>query len=239
MTTREKVYSVLAILAIAAAVFTGREWLREHDARARAESTAAAESQIIATAQKQIDAAQADAKQTAAQLTQQLAAIEAQKQRPVTAPQFVVDLSKVIPNLPQAATVIQQPAQAQIVNGKTETAPPQQAVEIPAADLPALQTYKLNCDATGLKLDACTKTSADLQEQLAGSRDQLAAETKIAKSWESAAKGGSIWSRLTHGAKCLAISGAAAYAGSRVDVKDPGVGAVIGTVAGGIGCQVF
>lgn len=239
MTKREKVFAALLVLVIVFLAIAGRAWLQERDARTKAEATQAAQQQVITAAQSKIDSAAADQKQTAAWLQQQLAALQAQKQQPPTPPQFVVDMQKAIPNLPQAPQVVTPAPVQQTVNGKTETVQPPAAVEIPAADLPALQAYKLNCDATGLKLDACTKTGADLQVQLAGTETQLGAMTKERDSWKTAAKGGSIWSRVGRNLKCLAISGGAAYAGSRIDVSNPGVGAVIGTVAGGVGCEVF
>lgn len=206
---------MLGIAAAALLALCGYELLQEHDARVKAESVTAAQSQVIATAQKQIDQAKADQAAAAAQLQARISALEAQKQQPVTAPQFVVDVSKLIPNLPQPLSVVQPPPAQQIVNGKSETLPSAPVVQVPQADLQALQTYKLNCDETGAKLDACTLTNADMKQQLAGTQQQLASTAAERDSWKAAAKGGTWMHRALVAAKWIVVGGAIGYVGGR------------------------
>jgi hypothetical protein len=223
---------VLAALNVAAL-------LREHDARLKAEAVEAAQQQVISGAQEAIDTARADAAKTASDLQARLAAIEAQKRQPVTAPQFIVDLSKVIPNLPEPARVVEVPAETKTVNGETKQIPAETAVQIPAADLQALQKYKLDCDATGAKLSACEQIAADRVAEMEAGKAQLAAVTKERDAYKQAAKGGSFLHRVGKQLKCIAASSGGAALGAAVDSNKPERGALIGAVAGGVGCQLF
>lgn len=238
-------------LALVFIVVAACGWLQEHDARLKAEAAQTAQKQVIEQAQKSIDAAKADQERTANDLKAQLAAIEAEKQKPVTPAQFVVDLSKLIPNLPQPAAVATAPVPAPSAPGAlsaaakpaqpgetTPSAAPE-VVEIPAADLSSLRNYSLNCQAASARLDACTNTSADLQTQLTGTTAQLNAETRTAQIWERTAKGGTFWTRLKGGLKCVAISGGGAALGAWADKKQPAVGAAVGVAAGEVGCRIF
>jgi hypothetical protein len=227
------------VCLLAFVVFGTVTWLQEHDARLKAESTQTAQQQVILSAQKSIDAAKADQAQTAAQLQTRIATLEAQKSQPVTPNQFVVDLAKLIPNLPQPATVVQPPPTTQVVDGKTEQVAGAPVVQIPAGDLQALQTYKLNCDETGAKLSACQLTGADLQTQLTGTQTQLKAMTTERDTWEATAKGGTLMQRLGHIGKCLAISGGGAGLGAAVDSKHPARGASIGGAVGVATCEMW
>jgi hypothetical protein len=227
---------VLIALFVAMAAMA---WMQEHDARLTAEAVEAAQQQVINGAQKTIDAAKADAAKTASDLQTRLAAIEAKKQQPVTAPQFVLDLSKVIPNLPQPARVVEVPAETKTVNGETKHIPAETAVQIPAADLQALQTYKLDCDATGTKLSACEQIAADRVAELEAGKAQLAAVTKERDAYKQAAKGGSFLHRVGKQLKCIAASSGAAALGAAIDSNKPERGALIGAAAGGVGCQLF
>ena len=214
-------------------------WIEERDARVKAESVQAAQQLVIDQAKKDSAGKDAEKAQVAADLQHRLDAIETQKQQPVSAPQFVVDLNKLIPNLPQQPVIVQVPAQTQTVNGKTETTPAQTVVQIPSADIQDLQAYKLSCDETGAKLDACGK-QAELQiGQLKDAAIEMDALTKQRDAYKTALKGGSFMHRLAKGAKCLAITGGASAAGAWIDRKQPARGAVIGVVVGGVGCQVF
>ncbi len=214
-------------------------WLREHDARIKAESVQTAQQQVIGAEQKSIDDAKASAAQVASDLKQRLAALEAEKRRPETAPQFALDVSKLMPNLPQPVTVVQPAPAQQTVNGKTETLPSAPAIEIPAADLDAFKAYKLSCDESGAKADACALTEAADAQQLTATQAQLAAAEKERDGWRAAAKGGTWLGRLKKNLKCLAATSAGSFAGAYADKGIPGTGAAIGAVAGGVACQAF
>jgi hypothetical protein len=227
--------SLFAIVSIFLGVVA---WLQEHDARLKADSIASAQQTVIDQAKKDSAAKDADKAQVIADLKQRLNSLEAQKSQPITAPQFVVDLNKLLPNLPQPATVIAAQPETKLPNGETKPAVPE-TVQIPTSDLVALRNYKLSCDQTGAKLDACEKQSALLDAQLKDSATENGALTKQRDAYKTAAKGGSFLHRLAKGAKCLAFSGGAAAAGAWVDRNQPARGAAIGVVAGSIGCQVF
>lgn len=238
MTVREKIFGAVGIVLVVLLIFAGRVWLEERDARVKAEAVQSAQQQVIDQAQKSIDAAKVDQAKQASDLQARLDAIEKQKQQPVTAPQFVVDLNKLIPNLPQPATVIPAQPEMKTANGETKPAVAE-TVQIPAADLPALRDYKLSCDETSAKLNACQLTNADVQAELAGTQTQLTATAKERDAYKAAAKGGSFLHRLGKDVKCLAVSGGLAAAGAYADKNQPERGAVIGVVVGGVGCRMF
>ncbi|ACO31829.1 MULTISPECIES: hypothetical protein [Acidobacterium] len=240
MTRKEILELAGSIVTVVLVALFAVIWLRQHDAQLKAQATAQAQRQVIQAQQQQIDAAKADIASTAATLKQQLAtiAVERAQAASITPQQFIQAVPKVI-QIPVPLTLTQPAPQTETVNGKAVSIPAAPEVQIPAADLPAFETYKLDCDAANAKLSACSKTSADQAAQVTALQAQLAAEKKTADGYRNAARGGSVLQRIARGAKCLAIQGAAAYGGASIDKRQPGVGAAIGTVAGGLGCQIF
>ena len=190
-----------------AIVLGGYEWLQEHDARLKAESTQVAQQQVIATAQKSIDQAKADQAQTASDLKTQLAAIASQRTIVVT-PQQAAAVANTLPNLPAHVQVQQVPA--------TATAPASQQIVIPQADIPAFQAYKLDCDASSAKLTACSLNAASAAVIQQGTASQLAAVTKERDTWEATAKGGTFWQRFKHDAIQIGVTAGVAYAAGRL-----------------------
>jgi len=190
-----------------AIVLGGYEWLQEHDARLKAESTQVAQQQVIATAQKSIDQAKADQAQTASDLKTQLAAIASQRTIVVT-PQQAAAVANTLPNLPAHVQVQQVPA--------TATAPASQQIVIPQADIPAFQAYKLDCDASSAKLTACSLNAASAAVIQQATTSQLAAVTKERDTWEATAKGGTFWQRFRHDAIQIGVTAGVAYAAGRL-----------------------
>jgi len=190
-----------------AIVLGGYEWLQEHDARLKAESTQVAQQQVIATAQKSIDQAKADQAQTASDLKTQLAAIASQRTIVVT-PQQAAAVANTLPNLPAHVQVQQIPA--------TPTAPASQQIVIPQADIPAFQAYKLDCDESSAKLTACSLNAASAAVIQQGTTNQLAAVTKERDTWEATAKGGTFWQRFRHDAIQIGVTAGVAYAAGRL-----------------------
>ena len=190
-----------------AIVLGGYEWLQDHDARLKAESTQTAQQQVIATAQKSIEQAKADEEQTVSSLQAQLAAIASQRTVVVTPPQAAA-VANTLPNLPAQVQVQQVPA--------TPTAPASQQIVIPQADIPAFQAYKLDCDASSAKLTACSLNAASAAVIQQGTTNQLAAVTKERDTWEATAKGGTFWQRFRHDAIQIGVTAGVAYAAGRL-----------------------
>ena len=190
-----------------AIVLGGYEWLQDHDARLKAESTQTAQQQVIATAQKSIEQAKADEEQTVSSLQAQLAAIASQRTVVVTPPQAAA-VANTLPNLPAQVQVQQIPA--------TPTAPATQQIVIPQADIPAFQAYKLDCDASSAKLTACSLNAASAAVIQQGTTNQLAAVTKERDTWEATAKGGTFWQRFKHDAIQICVTAGVAYAAGRL-----------------------
>ena len=145
MTAGHKITLVLALLLAGGLAFAGYSWLGEHDARLRAELASAG-------AQKDIDALKAQQQQNADTLRQQLAALEREKSTPATPQQIVLDASHLMPAMPKPLEVQSVPVNAQLPDG-----PKTQQVVIPAADLPAVRDFSVNCQETADKLEACSE----------------------------------------------------------------------------------
>jgi hypothetical protein len=190
-----------------AIVLGGYEWLQDHDARLKAESTQTAQQQVIATAQKSIEQAKADEEQTVSSLQAQLAAIASQRTVVVTPPQAAA-VANTLPNLPAQVQVQQVPA--------TPTAPASQQIVIPQADIPAFQAYKLDCDESSAKLTACTLNAASAAVIQTSTDTKLAAVTKERDTWEATAKGGTFWQRFRHDAIQIGVTAGVAYAAGRL-----------------------
>ena len=194
-------------------ILGGYEILQEHDAQLKAESTQAAQAQVIKVSQDAIDKARADQLQTANDLKTQIAAITAQRATVVT-PQRAVAVANTLPNLPQQVVVQQIPAKP-----ATSTEPAQAAAQqivIPQADIPAFQKYKLDCDESNASLTACTLnlSAAGIVQQ--GTASQLKAMTVERDTWKATAKGGTFWRRLKHDVVVIGVTAVVAYGAGRL-----------------------
>lgn len=218
---------VAAILA-AVAVLVGSAWLKEHDARLKAETVQQQNDARIQALQKQKDA-------NTTQLAATVKQLEAQRSVAATPQQIVIDAAKLIPGLPQPLQATTAPAAADSKTsgaGASTEAAQAQGVLIPAADLQAVKDYSITCQENSAKLVACVNNAALSAEQykdVTAERDQ----------YKAAVKGGTIWQRLGKKAKCLALSGGLSAAGAWVDKDQPARGALIGASAGGVGCELF
>jgi hypothetical protein len=196
----------LGVAVVGLIVVGSLAWLREHDARQKAEMQTAFQ-------QKSIDAAKSDAAQTASQLQQSLAALEAARAKVATAQQILIDGSKLLPKLPQPV-VIQAAAATAVGTGPAQPgnpalpdAPGQQLV-IPAADFQAIHNAEIDCQESAAKLAACTRTATDTStelQQATAQRDE----------WERTAKGGTWWHRTVTAVKWIGIGAATGYVAGR------------------------
>jgi hypothetical protein len=196
MTAGHKITLVLALALALGLAIAGFEWISEHDARLRAETTSGG-------TQKDIDALKTQQQQTADTLREQIDALEREKTQPATPQQIVLDASRLMPALPKPLEVQSVPVNAQLPDG-----PKTQQVVIPAADLPAVRDFSVNCQETADKLQACSKDEADLKQELALTGRQR-------DEWEKAAKGGSVWHHTVTAGKWLLVGAVAGYAVER------------------------
>lgn len=197
MTIQGKAGFLLAAAGGLAALFIGYGWLREHDARLKAESLSSAQ-------QKQIDGLAQQAAQTRQALAAKVAGIERERAEPATAAQVVGETSALIPSLPEAV-------ETREVASTLPNAPAAEEVVIPQADFKAVRDAQLTCEEDGAKLAACQSQQADAKQQLALAESQR-------DEWKTAAKGGSMWHRALGAAKWFAVgaaSGAVVYAVER------------------------
>ena len=194
MTLAHKFTFAVCVVLLGILIWAGYGWLKTHDALTQASAQTAVQ-------QKDIDSLKSDEQETAATLKQQLAALEAQKTTPATPQQIVIDASKLIPSMPTPLQVTTAPVNPQLPDG-----PQKQQVVIPSDDMTALRDYGVSCEENADKLNACTKTAADMQKQVADLTQQR-------DTWEKAAKGGSFWHRLGGGFKHSVCGAGAAGVG--------------------------
>jgi hypothetical protein len=192
----------IAVVLAAAALLGGYGLLEEHSARLKAETASAVQ-------QKTVDQAKADAAATAASLKETLAGLEAQRAKPATPQQIIIDGSKLIPNLPQPVVIQDSRDQgAGVRDQKSPALPdapkPEQQLVIPAADFQAIHNAEITCQESAAKLNACNLTAADVQTELKAT----AAERN---EWKTAAKGGTWLHRALTAAKWVGIGAAAGY----------------------------
>ena len=217
---------IIGLLLLVVLAFGSYKWLQEHDARVKAEA-------VVSSEQIQIDAAKKDEAKTQADLDTRLAALEAQKKLPATAPQIVLDASHLFPNLPQPLQVVTPPPTTVVSNnGTTTTVPGVPVVQIPQVDFAAFQAGAIACQENSAKLDACSITLADTKSELASTTKQRDAD-------ETALKGGTFWTRLGTGMKHAGCGAAGSLVGvgvSQANGSNPVNGLIGGTATFG-GCE--
>ena len=233
MTLIEKVHTALFALVLLAVCGLGYglyELHTENAAKAKADTTAA-------TAQTAINADEADVSAVNKELTVQLAAIAAQARQPATAPQVVLDMSRILPSgttLPQPIQVVQPPpVEMKNAAGVTTETPSQPEVVIPQVDFAAIQASTLACEVNGVKLTACTTN-------LAATTDEVAQTAKQRDAYKEALNGGTFWTRLKNSAVNAGCGGAGAFAGIKV-ADGAGGTSTNGAIAGGstfAGCEL-
>jgi hypothetical protein len=185
-----------AVLLAAVVIFAGYGWVREHDARVRAETQTGQQQQQIDGLKQQ----QAAAQQV---LANKLAGIEEERRAPATAAELATETAALLPGLPEALQVRSAPENPSVPNGPVE-----QTVVVPEADFKIIRNAQLACEEDTVKLAACQSSQAESTQQLKLTEAQR-------DEWQTTAKGGSIWHRALSAAKWFAVgagSGAVAYA---------------------------
>ena len=197
MTIQQKFGGIAAFVILGLMAFGGYELSQEHDARLKAETSAAQQ-------QKSIDAAKADAARAADQLQATLKTLEAEKAKPATPQQIVIDASKIIPNLPQPITIEQIPQSPGLAESNLPNAPAAQQIVIPPADYQAIHDAMIGCQENAAKLTACDTTNGALKKELA--------ETQLQRDdYKTALKGGTFWHRVKSDAIKIGIAGTIGY----------------------------
>ena len=193
---------VIATVILLLTVIGGYEALQAHDAQLKAEGIQAVQEQKAKTDQAVKDQAKADEAKIDSARDAALASIDKQRTIVVT-PQQAAAVANTLPNLPQQVQVQSVPA--------TATAPATSQIVIPAADIPAFQKYKLDCDESNVKLTACSLTAAKSDIIQKATDDQLKAMTAERDSWRTTAKGGTWLKRTWNVVKWAAPIGITAY----------------------------
>jgi len=225
VTTARKLEIFGAILMVA--VFFAC-WQREREARIRAEVQSQADEKLVQTrdaAMKDRDALDA---QYAAALSRQAAAV----QTPQQAAQVILRYLPAPAGQSAPATIpeVQRAALSPEVQ-KTLPDAPSFSLLTPA-QIQQVARDELACDATRHSLTACQQDAVDLKAKVALKADE-------AKTWETAAKGGTKLQRFGRVLKSVACAGAGAGLGALVSRKNPMTGAAIGAGVGVAGCSLF
>lgn len=181
-------------------------WLRQHDAELRATTDSAARQQAAQSAEQTIKSLTSDKEQIKRDADAALAAIAKQRTVVVTVPQ-ATQIANSLPYLPQPVTVQTVPA--------TATTPATQQIVIPQADIPAFQSYKLDCDVAKVERGACLLAAEKDKGIIAAKETQLDLMTADRNQWRNVAHGGTVWHRVVTVGKWALIAGAAGYAAGR------------------------
>lgn len=198
LTTRVKLEIAGALVALVVLGTIGGSWLGAREEGIRLKATLDAQQQVIASSAKQVkDIQDAEAerdKVTAANV----AALQASAARQTTPAEIAAWLPKQI-QTPQPITFT-------IPQATPQNPTPPAIASIPQADLPALRDEVTQCQVCAQKL---SNAQGDLsserdKEVLAG--EQLSAMTKERDAAVQASKGGSIWRRVAHNLKVIAIT---------------------------------
>jgi hypothetical protein len=203
----------IAVAVLLLAALGGYEALQAHDALLKADGVQAVQEQKAKADQAVKDQAKEDQVKIDAALQSALSSIDKQRTIIVT-PQQAAAVANTLPNLPQQVTVQQVPAVP-----ATATTPAQEAtsqIVIPAADIPAFQKYKLDCDESNAKLTACTLNAAKSEIIQTATDDQLKAMTVERDTWRTAAKGGTWLKRTWNVVKFAAPIAGGAYLAGRL-----------------------
>ena len=203
----------ISIVVLILAALGGYEALQAHDAVLRSEGVQAVQEQKAKADQAVKDQAKADEAKIETAMNAAIASIDKQRTIIVT-PQQAAAVANTLPNLPQQVVVQQVPAVP-----ATATAPAQAAtsqIVIPAADIPAFQKYKLDCDESNARLTACTLTAAKSDIIQKATADQLKAMTVERDTWKTTAKGGTWIKRTWNVVKFAAPIAGGAYLAGRL-----------------------
>jgi hypothetical protein len=176
----------LGVLAVAAGGAYGYH-LRAVDV-AEAKAKVEAQAQIIDAAEKR-EAAREQ------QFQQQVADLLKLKSTPATTPQQIVE--RIPQYFPQLQPILQQPTNPQ--TGQPDTTKP------PAILFDAPQAKILNDTLNDCAV--CKITVPKLQADLADNQTKLLAMTNERNTWQTAAKGGSVWTRTKRALKYIGIGG--------------------------------
>jgi hypothetical protein len=201
----------------------------EHDLRVKAEAATAADAQVIAAKDQAIAATNAAAATANAALQHQSQALKTPQQA----------IQVIEHYLPAPAAGAPAPAPIQVVPKASLPAADQTGLPdapdvalVPTDTLTALARQQLACQQTGNSLTAC-------QQELADETAKYNAEVATAKTWETAAKGGTKFHRILRVARQAACSAVGAGAGKLVDTQHGAQGAALGAAAGVIVCSLF
>lgn len=205
ISTRAKIECVAVILAVLLAGIGFHEWMLEHDARIKAETSAKQDQGTIADLQKQRDTLTAADKQRDDAAAAAIATLSRAAASQTTPKQIAAWLPKEIP--------VPQPITVQVPTTTPANPAPPAIASIPEADLAPIKDLLVQAKTCSLELPEAKSDLSSCQAQLKLAGEQLSAAQNEAASWKKAAKG-TFWGRVKH------------------DVKWFGVGAAAGAIAG-------
>lgn len=205
MTLHTKIYLAIAAVCLLGGGVGAKEFLAEHDARIRAESTVEAQKTLQQQYRQQVsDLAKQMAERDAAYQSS-LKQLDARFQR-ATTPDQLAQLLNTLGALPEQIRAVQSTPTAQNPN-------PAPHLEIPSLDLPQAKAYIQDCETCKLNLAKATADAADRDTQAHLAQLQIDSLKKENTSLQVALKGGTWFSRVKKAGKYIfwgAVGGAAA-----------------------------
>lgn len=195
------IYAAVGILALA---LVGHAYVSWRIADAQAKQVVTDQQPIHQEAEQEKQTAVADEKLNQLQLAALLSGIAQQRQQPIKP----VDYGKVQDMISAA---MQAPA---------KVAPNPDLPDAPSATIAAekVRNYILDCESNAAKLEACGKSTDNLNRQLVAEVKDHEATKRERDAYKKAAKGGAFWARLKGNAKWFVV-GVAGGAALTVAIK--------------------
>jgi hypothetical protein len=233
MTVDQKLKAIGAVVLLFVVAFFVTAYVREREARIRAEDQVAATKQVMDST----NAAIASRDQLAAANAQKLEEESSAITTPQQAAQVIVrylPTPPTAPGAPAAAPVPLQTIQAGDLTAQGQKDLPDAPTDVilTAAEAESQAKEDLACQASTVDLTACTADKVD-------QKTQIAALEKQSDAWEAAAKGGTKVQRFLKVMKFVGCAAAGAYAGTKIDKAGPGTGAAVGGASGVAACSLF
>jgi hypothetical protein len=202
---RAKVELLAAGVLLVGAVLGFRTWLSEHDARLQADAKAKAQEAVQQVAAEQVAALQKQIGDRDAAYQLQLQSLD-KKFAAAGSPEQIAQLAAQLMGLREPIQIVTPATTA-------ENPKPQPVAQVPLADAPQAEQYIRDCEACKAERTKLQADAADRAKQADLAQKQIDALKSEVKTWQTAAKGGTVLQRFGRAAKWVVIgAGAGAVA---------------------------
>jgi hypothetical protein len=207
-------------------------WIREHDARTRAEAEGRRFADLATEQALRAGTLERRQQQLAADAARQIAALEKQRREHPPLQQVIRQIPELVPGVqPQA---VQQAPAASARDEVLPQAP--SAAMFDESALRGLRDFALKCRECAVERDSLQAQLETAQQARAAREEEAEAQRQRAEAAERGLHGGSRFSAVARTLKCAAVAGLGGAVGSAVAGAR---GAAIGGASGVVACSIF